>query len=476
MKTSPLFSLMLMGLSFAQDAELSLSGKSYVDMSTGFGGHDRTFENWTDVHGEYGNFNASLGTVAFMPARSFSRDSSSPGIAFSQLEWQSGEGAKLQIGHFYTQLGNGITLRSYRDYVVRWDNSLLGLNFENRGEYWSFKALSATARDLDSRRYAPLQAFEFSLSPWNIMNLGLTGVATRDLQKQEQRWGSAFAKWKHYGDVFGIGLNSEYALKEENSQAHAFYTSADVLLGPLSWVSEFKDYKGFDLSNGAPLNNAPMAAKEHTYSLMARKQLQADAKNIRGYTSELAWKLPIESSEWVLRASTTRALTDTSKSGAKDPDFELFNEYFGVIELNKDALGLSMGGGIQNDASEDHINAVMSLNMPINDNYFVKTLFEHQHATVKLTDKQFYSQIYRLTLSMYRKLSLGVVGEMQMEDHLGQASATWWPGLQVDLHVNDQSSLSLFSGLRKAGKDCSGGVCVQKPEFQGLELIGNFSF
>lgn len=461
-------------VAFAQEnPELSLSGKSYLDASTNFEGEERTFENWTDVHGEYGNFSSNLGLTVFEPARSFSRDTTSPGVAFANMEWQSDQGTTLKVGHFYAQLGNGIILRSYRDYPIRWDNSLLGFYWQNRTRFTKATALSAKARDLDGTRYAPVHAGEFVIMPWNAMEIGVGGVATQNLDLSEQKWASVQGKFSHYGEFLGGGLKSEYALRDENPDAKALYVTGDLLVGPISWVTEFKDYRDFDVSNGAPLNNAPMAAKEHIFSLMARKQLQASAKNIMGYTSELSSKLPVEFAEFALRASMTRAFTDTSKSGKHGSDYQLFDEYFGQVECNQGSLGIVIGGGWQKDVEETHLNAVYSGNFPLSDNYFVKTIFEHQHATVRLTGKESYSQIYRLTLSMFRKLSLGVVTEQWVQAKQG---TTLWPGLQADWHVNDGTSLTAFAGLRRAGKDCSGGVCVSKPEFEGLELIGNLSF
>lgn len=454
-----------LGCLYAQEeAELSLSGKSYFETGTNSEFGDRTFENWTDVHGEYGSFSSDLGITAFMPARSYSADTTSPGLGFANLGWSS-ESQEIKVGHFYHQLGNGVTLRSYRDYLVRWNNNLLGFLWKGSGQYWKANAFGAKPRDNFGARHAPIHGGEIDLLPIRGLEIGATAAASQTPDSTDMKWGSALGKYSAYGETFGMGIKGEYALRARNDKAQAIYGAIDLMAGPLSIVTEYKDYLSYDINNGAILNNAPVAAKEHTFSFMARKQLQISANDVVGWTSEATYKLPFQTQEWNLRATTTTA-TDHD-------DFEYYREYFGQLEINKDALGIVLGGGWQRDAEELHYNGVYSGNYPITDNFFFKTIFEHQWAQVRMTHEEYYAQIYRATLSLFRKLSIGVVTERLVQAHKADQV---WPGLQIDWHATDKASLTSFVGMRRAGKDCSGGVCVTKPEFTGLELVGNLSF
>ena len=61
---------------------------------------------------------------------------------------------------------------------------------------------------------------------------------------------------------------------------------------------------------------------------------------------------------------------------------------------------------------------------------------------------------------------MALLYETTTEDTQGRYN---WFGFQLDLSIFKQSSLTIFSGARKAGKSCLGGVCIYRPEFEGLE-------
>jgi hypothetical protein len=486
----------LLGLVDAQELtapQWSLSGKTYFETSLGLppgsssldpwpAAKESSFESWTDFRAQYGDMALNLEATAFIPPRTFNTDTTSPQIRFMNFEIQRQQGTLL-VGHYYGQLGNGLVFRSYRDDLIRYNTAMRGIYYRYQGDFLSAQVLGGQPRDLLGGYNPLVHGAELKLKPWNALEFGATGLKSNDLDSSSIYWSSLLAKvYLPQWELFGGSFAGEYAVRDpqEEFTKRGIYGQAELYLGPVNGVFEYKDYYSFENKNGAAIiNNPPLVSKEHIFTLMARKQLQVDASDQKGWASELSytWSGPVE-----LGFKANGGMTENSAG------VSLFEEWYGQTDLTWGSALWSLGGGVQRDVETDNLNLVLAGNFPLSANYFIKSQVEHQHSTVKAFDEKKFSQIYRLACAIHRKVVLGMHLETEVKqlpevkDASGSVQApvktktSIWPGLQVDWHANDRMSLTIYRGMRKEGKDCSGGVCVYKPEFNGLEVLGNLTF
>jgi hypothetical protein len=81
----------------------------------------------------------------------------------------------------------------------------------------------------------------------------------------------------------------------------------------------------------------------------------------------------------------------------------------------------------------------------------------------------YYSQLYELTLARASKPRAAV--SLIFERTTSQISdRKFWFGTQINWTFYESNEITFFAGNRKAGKICAGGICVNKPEFSGIEL------
>jgi hypothetical protein len=94
-------------------------------------------------------------------------------------------------------------------------------------------------------------------------------------------------------------------------------------------------------------------------------------------------------------------------------------------------------------------------------------IFEHQHVTIQYNDRQFYNQLYTISLERSPRFTISMMGEISTDQ---ESENDLWLGGQLDIHFLDDFDLTIFGGSRREGKVCVGGICVFRPKFEGIEL------
>ncbi len=147
---------------------------------------------------------------------------------------------------------------------------------------------------------------------------------------------------------------------------------------------------------------------------------------------------------------------------------KLFEESYGQFEFFYPAdWDWVFVTGHEQDREARYMNFVFSAGYNIDFVNSLKFIYEHQHVKISLTDRQFYSQIYHLEYSRSPYFTLSLIAEKTTEQY---SERKLWTGIQGDI-VFGRYDISIFGGTRRGGKMCAGGVCVYKPEFEGLEAI-----
>jgi len=442
--------------------QLDFFSDSYLELSIDEKTDERYFENWTDFTAQYKAFRVGFRYELHLPAQSYSQDTTGQGISQRFLEFRS-ENINMTVGNFYTILGRGLVFRAFENRVLRWDTNIDGVHLDYRHKYFDAQAMGGRPRDRLGRRTETFQALELRIKPVRQFHFGGSYLITDLPAHGDVWWGSAIVQLNHkHGTVYSeVGYKDYPGSKNDGD---AIYISANLLAGALSVTAEFKNYDEFDITEGTTYNNPPTVIKEHSYSLLNRHQLVQNANDEIGYLIEAVYPVV---DDGILTLNHSRTETHD--------DLKLYEEFYAQFEFDDrpEDVNWVWSLGRQEDLSATYWNLVNSTSWQFNDLNAIKFIYEHQQAETSLTNRQFYNHAATLSLSRSRRWTASVLGE-RSTDQLSDNE--YWGGVQFDVSFSKKFDATVFAGSRREGKICVGGVCVVKPEFEGVEftLVSRF--
>lgn len=463
MRSVVLFISIMLGIGFPHwlIAQINWSGRQYTEYAVDQKHDRRFFENWTDVVMQYEPWKIGLRYEIHTPPQLFSQQKAGQGIYQRFIEYRLG-GLTMTAGNFYTMLGRGLTLRSFENRMLRWDNNIDGLKVDYRHRYTDIRLFGGRMRDLPGDRHESMQGADVRLKPWSQWQPGATLLVTQlpgrgDLTAVSGYMQFNFKNWKSYAEVALMDHPDDRSAFQYHHR-HAVYASANWFIHSLSLSAEIKHYERFYLQEGAILNNPPAVVREHLFTLMNRHQLVQNADDERGYLLEASYPITDES---ILTVHTSHSWNRREQN--------LYREYYLQCEWDYPQDWKWIGGaGRQQDLEARYLNAVAGVSWSVTPTQALKFTGEHQHSRIHLTQRQYYSQVAVFSWSRARKWTFSLITERTTEQYLNRR---YWIGFQADWSITDKFDLSVFIGNRREGKYCAGGVCVQKPEFRGIELI-----
>jgi len=447
---------LLVVLSEKGNSQLKYLGNNYLEYSVDDKTDRRFFENWTEFSLSYQNWRLGFQYEIHLPPQPFSLDTAGQGIYQRYLEYHTGD-LNVRVGNFYTILGRGLVLRSFEERIIRWDTNIDGIKFDYYHSLFDLKLLGGRARDRSGVRQNVFQAGELRLKPVSQIHFGGSFLVTEFNALGNVSWGSGFSQINHpYGDVY-----VEYALKnfpDQYPEGHALYAASNLFVGSLSLLVEFKEYEQFKLEEGVTYNNPPTAVREHLYTLLNRIQPQQNTNAETGYLLQGSYPV-LENSVATLSYSWTE----------NPDDLLLYEEYYGQMELDyPEDWEWVWAFGQQKDLVARYLNFVNSTSLNVSEYYSLKFIYEHQHAKVHATNRQYYDQVASLGFSHAPNWTISLLAERTMDQISDQ---DFWMGAQLDINLFQNYDLTIFGGQRRKGKLCLGGNCVLRPEFEGVEVI-----
>ncbi len=452
--------------SSAQESDgWEISSSNQLEYSTDRKTHQDIFHNWTDLDLSYGMYGMSLRYEAHQPddwGKTWQR------LSFRNFRFST-ELLNITAGNYYVILGRGLILRSYENRDLRFDNNLDGVKGKIDGEGFSLTLLGGTVTGKYERLKDPLQALDGRIAIFDWMDLGGTYLRTHITDFGLVRmFGGNISLTSPYGDLY-----AEYARKDNppgqyfSQDGKGFYLSANLYTTGLGLTLEYKDYDKLDFTNqDVTYNNPPALAREHAYTLLNRHAYILDLFDEKGVQAEIT-SAPAEEVSLVANFSYT---TDHQ-------DRLIFSEVYGELEYDyKDKATLK--GGIsrmeskKEEGSPRRLAPLLDVVYYLSEANSINFVLEHLWTEEDRGSLSFYDQILSLTLS---KSSLGSITftherttEWQVrEDWSGKRS--WFIGT-LDLTLGEDHTLSLSIGSRRKGKVCAGGVCVDKPALDGIEI------
>jgi len=493
----------------AQDQPMRVSADNQIYYAHDTHTPDSTFrdlfEDWSLVSFGYGDFEANVQYEAHLPQPSWSNDTTGQGIYERWISFKR-QRLSITVGNFYALLGKGLTLHSLNNRDMRYNSNIDGATVKYTDNFFDVTALGGRPRDLAGIRLYPLLGGEVRLTPVQWGFLGATFVQTHmPSTGLESRWGSTYLQLQRpFGSLytefasrdcgqFDDGSNNNFLM----SKGTASYSTASVFIGKVSALFEATYYNKFDISEGEKTkggndegsggisqeaalrmyNTPPPGIVEHSQAFMNRVMPTLFADNHVALHAGATYALS-DQNNVSLNYSRSRSVKQHESGGIKalsrcadiisdSADYQdLFAKGEFVLPEKIDWVAAS---GYQQTLEARYFNFAASNDWGIADNYSVQGSFEHQWARITLTERKFYSQIYSLCLARAAapRLSLSCIVERTTDQY---SDKKYWIGTQLDWTFYETNSVSIFAGNRKKGKICSGGVCVNKPEFSGLEV------
>ncbi|GAB4369329.1 MAG: hypothetical protein Kow0042_10950 [Calditrichia bacterium] len=438
-------------------AQFTIQSNSYLEYAYDQEREEQYFEDWTDLYVLYQNWRAGIRYEIHRPPFPFSQDHESKNDLTQRFVEYRNSFMGITVGNFYTLLGRGLVLRSFENRILRWDNNIDGGKFEFYQRYVDLQILGGKPRDLQEHRKKTLFGGAANIKPFSIVRFGGTYLRTKLEEEGEVYWGSAFTGFNfNWGNFYFERAFKEFS--DEAPEGKAYYFSGNVYVSSLTALLEYRKYQRYALEEGSlSYNNPPSVVREHLYTLLNRNQLVQDAGDEEGYMIEVSYSLD---DYGVLTLNHSRTEDSTNAL--------IYREYYGQFEFDPfENLNLVMGGGEQRDVAHRYLNFVGTGKWDFAGYHGIKAIFEHQHVKVLLNDRQFYNQALALSYESGGRFTLSLLSERTTDQF---SKKDYWIGGQLDVQLPFHIDLTVFGGSRRKGKICAGGICIERPAFEGIEV------
>lgn len=292
-------------------------------------GNDFGFNAFADIIYTLGDFSAGFRYEAYLPPiAGFDRSLDGQGFPYLWATYTTDK-FSFTVGNFYEQFGNGLTLRTYQEWTLGYDNSLNGarVTFEpTKGLI--FKAVYGTQRYFWSKYEKNGRGIVKGID--GEINLNEVFGSLSDSKIKLILGGSAVSKYQSdqslkykmptnvasFAGRFNLGIgkfnfSSEYAYKINDPSAvnSYIYKPGDALIFSGSYSTKgfgiYGQFKRIDnmsfksdaavSSNALDINFLPPLIEAHTYMLAAMYPYATQPNGEIGFQFELTYKIPKKS-------------------------------------------------------------------------------------------------------------------------------------------------------------------------------------
>jgi hypothetical protein len=474
------------GLRVSADNQFFYAHDTYTDKEP----YRDLMEDWAAATFGYGDFDANVVYEAHLPKPEWSSDTNGQGIYERWISYKR-EDFSATVGNFYALLGKGITLKSFRNRDMRYNSNIDGVRFAYSNPFLDITALGGRPRDFTGVRQSPLQATEVRVTPVSWGFLGGTFVQSKLFSRETaSRWGSTYAQLHcDFGSVYTEMASRDFSLTSDgpnilNGTGTAFYSTGNLFIKEVSLLMEAAYYNQFDISEGIKMyNSPPPAIKEHSNALMSRVAPTLYATNHTSLHGSVSYAFSDENNV-TMDLTRSRAVAEGEQGGTnafiRCADFIRYDaDYWDLFAKGElvfpETIDWILGSGYQKTLEAGYLNFAGSNDWGIADNYSLQGAFEHQWTRIDLTERTFFSQLYSITLARASAPRLSLAGIVERTTNQ-YSEHKFWIGVQCNWTFYENNELAVFAGQRQKGKICSGGVCVNKPEFSGVEITFNTRF
>ena len=431
------------------------------------------------------------------------------------IEYRTNE-IRVRAGNFYNIFGNGISMRSF---------DLPGLileDFGTRSRYSPFRDLdglmirinnpdykidlikgtpveSTIAPGNIDRRRGSIEGAEGTFKGLEVFDIGASYVHIIPEQGDDNEVysfsGRLNSEWLHsiiaIEDLF-IDIEAEYSIRDRdilsegfsisNNDPHALFIAFSLDYGKFSFITEYKDYIGYNLG----INDPPSLVKEHTHPLLNRDTHVLIPKNEKGIQFE---------GNYFFGESSTLTINISSAKNDIFSNETIFYERFTEIshKINSDVKG-----ALYFSHSKDEFNAISSrktfgaaVDYKIKERIGSSLEIAFQNATRDFeyyldkndasrlfTPTDFSSTFLSASVGISQILNFGIVVERSTDPDETDLPSTfeietdpkWWPSVNLSFDAGSTNEFRVFLGDRRGGTACTAGTCYELLPFKGIEI------
>jgi hypothetical protein len=387
----------------------------------------------------------------------------------------------MTAGSFFETFGHGLTLRSYEDIDLEYDAVLDGLRASYTVGGVRVTALTGTAtEDVEGSRYydyvvsaarAEMPLSEYARIAGSVVQRARTqkdveiDIPDDVAHEKDAVVGSELSIWAGPATIA-----AEYASRdgenpvtgEDRITGHALYASGTLDLGRASLLGEYKDYEDYEYY----LVNPPTAVREYLWTLMNRATYEVDLNDEKGFL--------IEGSSSVGEA----VYLDASASEARSHAGDLRHwEMYGQADWS---IGDNVSGSLAASWSREYLFVVESPTGKFDDRKAAAASAEFQNAAGQALELSLETQTtddvegstyrdYIASLACYPGEDWTLIGTLERTTSESESRSNWFMA-EVRKLVTENIELSLAAGTERGGKKCTGGICFDEPEFEGVRL------
>lgn len=287
---------------------------------------------YTEVNYGYKNFTAGLRFEAYLPPLlGYDPQYQGAGVPYWFVNYKN-DMLEITAGNFYEQFGNGMTLRTYEEWTLGYDNSLKGLRVKftpvngiTLKGVWGFQRyywepfqdnnrgivkggdLNIFLNDLIKTMASSKVRLEFGGSFVSDYQKGSTlevvvdnDIYTLKLPENVATWGGRFNL-----NVSGFNWYTEYAYKinDPSAENHLIYRPGNGIFTSASWSQKglgvFGQLKWIDnmsykskrsvTNNMLNINYLPTVTKEHTYYLASMYPYATQPNGEFGFSGQVTY-------------------------------------------------------------------------------------------------------------------------------------------------------------------------------------------
>ncbi len=468
-----LFALQVIGLSIINAFEMN--GNNEFIFGIPISEEKLTFENWLDIEIKEKRIKFDLGVELHLPSPVGALDANGVYLNRRTFIYQ-GESVVVKIGDFEEEFSSGLTLKVHELRNLNWDNRMDGISLYSLNEWGELKGFVGHQMAHISEVVGIVHGAMFQWNGWPYLVPGFSYVQFNDtlFQKaEEEEWGSLWIEHSSSNlDFFMEFAGNENLDSFEKLQQgfvrvgearSAFYSNVNLFLWELSIAIEYKNYQNFNINKGVQINAPPLGVKEHEFSFPLRQLLVQNARDEVGWHGNAGWEL-LDGHDITFDVS----IYEKHQGSLVYEDIHMLYDWNrGAFTMSQIILGKQKDQGLEN-YNFGFLNSSKFFQLAP-----LELRYEYQQSIIPLTERMYYSQLLGVGVNFYFGLSLAFSGEVST-DQLSKDSH--WLSFELEYAINDQNDLSVFWGSRKAGKFCTSGICLYKPDFDGVEVLVQSKF
>ena len=442
---------------------------------------DREINNWLDVGYKYSYWRAGL-RVEFHDPRNpeVYNDKITQRYVMFKKDW-----LRIRAGNFYERLGRGLVFHAFEiqsQTLNRTDENIaIDRNIDGANIKLSFDNVDVTGiwgrplKMFSSDRGHALGGGEVRFRPFSALLLGGTFLRFSDdflagvvgLERQIDLELSSLQVGLNLGS---IDLHTEISQKKSDDESaipsgNAVYATANYSGDSFGLSAEFKRYEDFKTD----FNNPPALVKTHSFTLLNRHTHSLNPNDEIGYQFE---------SYFSPNPSTTLTLHASGADNLDNDERQRFREYFFESRQEWGEQAISR---VLIDYSKDRLLGDLNrwtfaseVDYLLNDRNSL--LFDAQLQNIDNENNlngKYWNMLGLLAFSRSPFMTLSA--QYEHTTNAFSEKSNWFSGT-LNLKVGQHHDVILTAGSRPAGLVCSGGICFQVPEFEGVELRWNARF